>query len=276
MKKISRKRAVIDYLTPLLTYAPAGWALVRANEIRALERIKVFQAPVLDVGCGDGLVASVMLQKKNKFEVGIDIFDREVKKAQKLGIYKHCLVASIYSLPFPNSSFATVFSNSVIEHIRDLDRALDEINRVLTPDGRMVITVPSVYLARYLLGTAVLSFLKLDFLAKIYGNFFNKLFKHYNVYDHDQWAKILQVHDLRLVDHFYYHTPSIVKVHEILSLLAFPIHILKPLVGYWVVFPKIRRWLIVPWVRQLLWRFYIDDCQKDQGGSLLLVAQKTK
>lgn len=276
MGKILRKRMITDYLTPLLTNAPAGWALIRANEIRALERIKVFKAPVLDVGCGDGQVASVMLQKKKKFDVGIDVFDREVKKAQALGIYKKSMVASVYSLPFPNSSFATVFSNSVIEHIKDLDRALDEINRVLIPGGQLVITVPSVYLSQYLLGTAILSFLKLNFLAKAYGDFFNMLFKHYNIYDHNQWAKILEMHNLRLIDHYYYHTPSMVKVHEVLSFMAFPIHILKSLVGYWVVFPKIRRWLVVPWAKQLLWRFYIDDCKMDQGGSLLLVAQKVR
>lgn len=261
-----RKKSPPDYLTPLLIKAPAAWALIRANEIRALDKIN-FESPVLDVGCGDGLVAKVLLSKrKTTFDWGIDISEREVQKAKKLKVYKNCKVADVYSLPFGDETFSTVFSNSVIEHIPNLDRALSEMSRVLKRNGQLVITVPSPYLAKYLVGTRM--------LGNWYGLFFNKLFKHYNLYNHKQWAKIFKKYSLKLVFYHYYHTPEMIRAHELLSYLSLPVHLAKPFLGYWPVFPKMRKVFIVPWLRKILYRFYLDDTKMDKGGSLLLVAKK--
>lgn len=263
-----QKKSYADYLTPLLINAPAAWALIRANEIRALDRVD-FKHPILDVGCGDGLVAKVLLSKRNeKFDWGIDLSEREVKKAQKLRIYKKCKVANVYNLPFKDRSFSTVFSNSVIEHIPNLDQALIEMSRVTKKGGRIIITVPSSYLAGYLIGTSI--------MGSWYGKFFNKLFKHYNIYNHKQWEKIFRKHSFKLISHYYYHTPKMIKAHEVLSYISLPIHLAKPFIGYWPVLPKLRKTFIVPWLKKLLLRFYLDDTKKDEGGSLLLVAEKNK
>lgn len=262
-----------DYLTPLLTFAPATWALIRANEIRNLENVK-FSPPVLDVGCGDGFVTKILLKNKQKFDWGIDLSVKEIERARRSGSYKHCKVANVYNLPFQDKAFQTVFSNSVIEHIPNLDLALSEISRVLKKRGRLIITVPSSYLTDYLIGTNFFKYLKLDFLARIYGNFFNSLFKHYHLYTHRQWERILNGYSLKLIDHKYYHTSGMVKVHEMLSYLAIPYQLSKLIFGRRTVFPRIRKALVVPWLRKLLWRFYLDDSKKNQGGSLLIIAQK--
>ena len=56
-------------------------------------------------------------------------------------------------LPFPSGAFATVVSNSVFEHIPDLDGALGECRRVLAPRGRLLLTAPSHAFGRMLLVT---------------------------------------------------------------------------------------------------------------------------
>lgn len=263
-----------DYLTPLLIRAPASWALIRANEIRNLETVK-FIPPILDVGCGDGFVTRVLINgKKQKFDWGVDLSAKEISYAKKSGSYKKCQVANVYALPFEDGTFQTVFSNSVIEHIPDLELALFEMFRVLKKRGQLIITIPTPFLAKYLMGTNFFRSLKMDFLAEFYGKSFNSLFRHYNLHTHREWEKILKRNSLKLVDHKYYHTPGMVKVHEILAYLAIPNHLLKLLLGHWVVFPKIRKILIVPWLKKLLWRFYIADTCKDEGGSLLIIAQK--
>ncbi len=128
-----------DYLTPLLERAPATWALIRANEIRALDGVD-FKHPILDVGCGDGFVAKVtMSNRKGKIDVGIDLSEEEIKFAKKSNIYKKCIVGSVYSMPFKDESFETVFSNSVVEHFPDLNQALSEMSRVLKKNGRFII-----------------------------------------------------------------------------------------------------------------------------------------
>lgn len=264
MKKIKK---VNDYLTPLLINAPASWALIRANEIRALDSVD-FKAPVLDVGCGDGFVARIILSKRKikQFDVGIDLSPREIKKAIKSGVYRECIVASVYDLPFKNEIFNTVFSNSVVEHLPNLDLALKEMSRVLKKNGELIITVPSIYLENYLIGGKI--------FGKGYNKFFNKLIKHYNLYDHKQWEKILLKYDLKLINHHYYHTPGMIRIHEVLAYLAMPAHIAKVFVGYWPVFPKLRKKIVIPWLDKLLRPFYLADVSKQEGGSVLLIAKK--
>jgi len=276
MKKNYPKNINNDYLTPLLIKAPATWALIRANEIRALDRV-TFKHPVLDVGCGDGFVAKVILSsRKDKFDVGLDLSESEISYARKSGSYKKTIVGNVYSLPFGNEAFSTVFSNSVIEHIPDLDKSLSEISRVLKPGGEFIITVPTPYLTKYLLGYRFFNSIGSSFLAKLYGRFFNRLFYHLNLYTDKQWRLIFKEHQLRLTEHYYYHTPSMIEAHEILAYLAIPYHLTKFIFGHWVVFPELRKHLVVPWLKKLLNRYYVDDVKKDEGGSVLLIARKEK
>lgn len=269
-----KRDTIPDYLTPLLTAAPATWALIRANEIRALDRVR-FIEPVLDIGCGNGFVTKILLSGRGeKFEFGIDLSANEIKRARLSGSFKHCSVASVYNLPFNDNSFNTVFSNSVFEHLQDLDLALKEVSRVLKPNGRFIITVPSSYLTKYLLGFKFFNALGAGLLAKLYGSFFNRLFYHLNLFTHNEWRGILKKHSLRLISHYYYHTPKMIQTHEILAYLAIPYHLTKFIFGYWVVFPNIRKFLVVPWLKKILYPLYLADAKKDQGGSVLLIARK--
>ena len=54
--------------------------------------------------------------------------------------------ADALALPFSDHAFDAVFIFDVLEHIDDDDLALKEIQRVLTPEGRLLITVPAFML----------------------------------------------------------------------------------------------------------------------------------
>lgn len=273
--QLSKNIKIPDYLTPLLEKAPATWALIRANEIRALDKVK-FKNPILDVGCGDGFVAKVVLSNRNqKIDWGIDLSSGEIEYAKKSGSFKKCKVANVYDLPFKDRSFSTVFSNSVIEHIPDLGQAISEMSRVLKKGGKFIITVPTPYLTAYLMGVRFFNSIGLNVLAREYGNFFNRMFVHHNLLDHKQWQKVLGKHKLKVTEHYYYHTPAMVRTHEFLAYLAVPYGISKYFFKHWVVFPKFRKVFIVPWLKKLLYPLYLDDVKKDEGGSLLIVAEKT-
>ena len=47
-----------------------------------------------------------------------------------------------YRLPFPDSAFDCIIASEILEHLRDDDRALDEIGRVLRPGGKLAVSVP--------------------------------------------------------------------------------------------------------------------------------------
>lgn len=46
------------------------------------------------------------------------------------------------SLPFPDDSFDRVNAVHVLEHLPNLPAALDEIRRVVRPDGRLIVVIP--------------------------------------------------------------------------------------------------------------------------------------
>ena len=49
------------------------------------------------------------------------------------------------TIPFPDQHFDSIFSSEVFEHIFNLDAILNELNRVLKPGGKMLITIPFVW-----------------------------------------------------------------------------------------------------------------------------------
>lgn len=273
MAKPQRKNNSTDYLTTLIQNAPAGWALIRANEIRALEGVN-FLNPSLDVGCGDGQVAKVVLGNTRKFDWGIDMSQVEIERAKKSGAYKNCKVASVYDLPFKTQEFKTVFSNSVVEHFKDLDTALHEMARVLKKRGKLIITVPTPYLTEYLWVKGFLDSIGLTFLGTLYGNLFNKMFKHENLYTHSQWEKIFKKHGLWLSQHKYYHSKRLIRIHEFLTYIAIPQQISKMLFGKWVGLPDLRKKFVLPHLLRKLKPTYVAEKSMESGGSCLLVAVK--
>lgn len=87
--------------------------------------------PVLDLGCGPGYLVK-FLQEKGISAYGVDI------TSQVSG--KNLVQANITHLPFSNNSFGLVYSFHVLEHLplSELDKAFDEIDRVVDEKGGML------------------------------------------------------------------------------------------------------------------------------------------
>ncbi|HEX3248247.1 MAG TPA: class I SAM-dependent methyltransferase [Pyrinomonadaceae bacterium] len=89
---------------------------------------------VLDLGCGEGLLA--LLKRKDVYLAGVDLSPELVEMAQRNG-YDSACVGLLTDLPFPTASFDYVVSLDVFGHIGfdEKDAVLREIKRVLKPDG---------------------------------------------------------------------------------------------------------------------------------------------
>lgn len=87
------------------------------------------------------------LSKLDYSVIGIDIdpsrFEKFIKE-QNLNIIKHDIEND--ALPFKDNEFQFVIFNEIFEHLRiDPISTLKEINRILQPDGILMLTTPNLY-----------------------------------------------------------------------------------------------------------------------------------
>ncbi len=131
----------------------------RLNAVLSLIEPRVDKIKVLDIGCYDGEISKRIKNKLGNCEVyGIDISDNTREEAEKKGIiFKSNDLNE--GIDFPDNMFDLVFAGEIIEHIYDTDFFVDEIKRILKPEGILVITTPNfLSLGRrisYLIGRGV-------------------------------------------------------------------------------------------------------------------------
>jgi len=101
------------------------------------------QAVVLDAGCGreDCYAKKVRFGSKISRLVGVDIRE-DVDNHTSLDL---AIRANVYALPFGSAQFDVAFSDFVLEHLEDPERAVAEVARVLRPGGRFVFRTPNIY-----------------------------------------------------------------------------------------------------------------------------------
>jgi len=108
----------------------SGWYFKsREQFIKQNLRRLIPDMEILDIGCGDGLVARIL---NSSSVTGVDpepLWDKGIK-------------ARAEHLPFKDSYFDAVTCFDVLEHIPDHERAIKEARRILKPNGYFFIMVP--------------------------------------------------------------------------------------------------------------------------------------
>jgi ubiquinone/menaquinone biosynthesis C-methylase UbiE len=91
---------------------------------------------VLEVGCGTGLLLERIAHFARSTK-GIDLSDGMLEKARARGL--DVTLGSATDLPFDDARFDVACSFKVLPHVRDIERALKEMTRVVRPGGMVVI-----------------------------------------------------------------------------------------------------------------------------------------
>jgi SAM-dependent methyltransferase len=259
----------MNHLESYLRAAPVSLALERAIEARWLASLPLVE-PVLDVGCGDGLFAERTFIER--LAVGVDRNPAELALARSRGRYRSLTAADAARLPFHDGAFASVISNSVLEHLADLPATLAEIRRVLRADGRLWFSVPSPLYGKLLFHTTLLAALGLHGLSRRYGELINvRLQRNLHCLGIDEWRRLLAAAGLRVVRHESYLPRRVMFVNDLGYPLAAPAMLWKRWLGRWTLSARLRR-PVAAVLARLLDPVYTQSCPTGEGGGWLIEA----
>ncbi|MEK6794997.1 MAG: class I SAM-dependent methyltransferase [Spirochaetota bacterium] len=231
-----------------LCEAPLPLVIERSFEC-AILREKDFSRPILDIGCGDGIFSHILFDET--IDVGIDPNAVELARAKRFGTYREYIHCFGNKVPKPKGYFKTIFTNSVLEHIPDLDGVLKECNRLLAPGGRMYITVPTDMFDRYSMVYVLLSALRLRGLAEKYRRFFNRFWQHHHFYNAAGWEKLFKRNGFKVADTREYNSKAICLLNDMLAPLSICSFLSRRIFKRWFFVPVLRRLTAVP----LTWLF---------------------
>jgi len=232
-----------SFLEEYTARAPLALAIERTLECVILAEHE-FRSPVLDLGCGDGLFASVLFG--DRLDTGIDPDPHELREAARTGAYRELIRCYGERIPKPDGSFQTVLSNSVLEHIPDLRPVLNEVFRILSPGGVFYFTVPTNDFETWTVINQLLIRAGLRGISDRYRRFFNRFWRHYHAYDAGTWREGRLGSGFRVVEVARYGAPRVALVDDALAPLALPSMLLKRLARRWVLSPSLRRVLLRP------------------------------
>ncbi len=95
---------------------------------------------ILDVGCGVGVLMQQLKNEKIGQVYGIDISRVAMEKLYQRGMYGQ--VSQLPSLGLKDDIFDVAVSIELLEHIKNPEKGINEICRVVKPNGLMIFTVP--------------------------------------------------------------------------------------------------------------------------------------
>ncbi len=238
----------------LLEQQGPSLGLWRAAEVAVL-RQQTYEPPILDLGCGDGLVTSMVL---SEIDIGIDPDPKPLAQAQGRGIYQRLLALPVENAQLPNESISTVVSNSVLEHIPQLDTVLEAVARLLRPSGKLIFTTPT---------EAFSGWLALPITG--YATWRNQQLCHLNLWTVEQWAQHLERVGLEIEEVRPYLRRELVSTWDALELLQ------QIRMGKRRVFGLFWRRIPPSVIERLAdWASHLDLSASAKGGGRLIVARK--
>lgn len=223
------------YLWPMLRSLPYFRALLRSVEAYFYQQFEL-PSPVLDLGCGDGHFASVTFRRK--LDIGLDPSGASLREAKLWGAYRQLVQAQGDRVPLPSGYFASAISNSVLEHIPDLQAVLTEAARVLQPGAPFLFCVPNHHWPEHLALSRALRGIRSDGLARTYGRMFIRISRHVNMLSPEEWEARLKRAGFHLDTYWHYFSPSALRALEWGHYFGLPSLVARKIFGRWVLVPE--------------------------------------
>lgn len=193
--------------------ATAFW---RAVEVAAVVRHGLPDGLGLDIGCGDGLLTQVLLQRVGvRSLVGIDSDPEEIEAAKRFGFYQRLHACDSAAIPEETGSFDFALANSVLEHIPDPAPTIAEVSRLLRSGARFVFTVPGPSFHANLSGGGGKGPARAQYLSRL-----DRRLAHRHYLSEGEWAQLCARHGLILDTCLGYLSPVETRRWELASSLT--------------------------------------------------------
>lgn len=124
----------------------------RFDKLRYLPKLVDFGGyrgkKLLEVGCGVG-IDLIRFARGGAFVTGIDLAEVSIDLAQQycdsVGLQADLQVMDGEVMTFPDDSFDVVYAHGVLQYTGNASRMMDEIHRVLKPNGEAILMVYNKY-----------------------------------------------------------------------------------------------------------------------------------
>ncbi|NIM91379.1 MAG: methyltransferase domain-containing protein [Candidatus Aminicenantes bacterium] len=161
---------------------------------------------ILDVGCGEGQLWLPFLDRVDHLEIsGIDRDQEKIEEGKRELKKINLVCGNIYELSsfFPEKHFNIVVSTQVFSYLRSLKKALDEIQRLLVENGKLLFTVGC---------TKYRKSWKDQFRRRIAGWFLEK--HYFREYDEKELEDILLKSGFQVEDTRFYTIHPLKEIHN--------------------------------------------------------------
>ncbi len=190
---------------------------------------------ILDLGCGNGRLSSLIL-KKNCEYVGIDNSKGQINEAKKLFPELEFKTGDLMKIPLPDENVDQIWTIASFHHLADKksrERSLEEMKRVLKKDGIIIMTNWNLFQGKYkkYVHKAIIDFIK-NFGRK---NNWNDTFipwksgekeitkRYYHAFTPWELNKLFKQNNLRMIESFFSKKSKKVKFWNSFNLC----HVLK-------------------------------------------------
>jgi len=120
------------------------WSVARREIILSLiSKFKLSKkAHILDIGCSAGCLIQELIKKGFKNVYGVDISEQSIAQCKKKGL-KNIEKMDASDMRFNNNTFDLLISSDNLEHLRNDQKVLRDWNRMLKPNGILIVFVPA-------------------------------------------------------------------------------------------------------------------------------------
>ena len=140
LQKVKIRMKKEEFLTTPLSIAINPVYIIRNGLFKSISQIApILRGDILDFGCGSKPYES-LFKNANSY-IGVDIkVSGHIHTESKIDLFYDGK-----TLPFSEGRFDAVVCFEVFEHVFNIEEVLAEINRVLKPNGQLLISIPFVW-----------------------------------------------------------------------------------------------------------------------------------